>query len=89
MNYMRNILHPRQVVYNLAYNETNFGQYPLCDTRTGWSHCLKRYRKTDLNDYGVGIVLYYQFLKYLGIMMLIASILSIPSYLLFYHGPAF
>ena len=86
---MRNKRHPRQVVHNLAYNETRFDEYGLCDTRIGCSHCMKAYRKTDLNEYGVGIVLYYQFLKYLGIMMLIASILSIPSCLLFYHGPAF
>jgi type IV secretory pathway VirB6-like protein len=43
-------------------------------------------RKTDLNEYGVGLVLYFQFLKYVGIMMLILTLLSVPNMLVFYYS---
>jgi hypothetical protein len=82
--YMRNIRHPRHVVYE--NQTTNFVHHPLCTTKTGWSHCKRENRKTDFKEYGVGIVLYYQFLKYLQIMMFLFTIMNIPNYLLFFHG---
>jgi hypothetical protein len=81
---MRNIRHPRHVTYE--DQTTSFEHHPLCGTKTGWSHWNREGRKTDLKEYGVGIVLYYQFLKYLQIMMLLFTIMNIPTLWLFYHG---
>jgi len=86
MNYMRHINHPREVDYDIQTDKTTFKQHSLCKASVGCSHCSKRRRQTDFKEYGTGIVLYYQLLKYLGIMMFLFTILSIPNYLLFYHG---
>ena len=86
MIYMRNINHPRQMEFDIANNKTSFGLHPLCGTRTGWSHCRKKTRASDLKEYGVGIVLYFQFIKYLGFMLFLFTLISIPNYLMFYYG---
>jgi len=88
MNYIRHFNHPREVSYDIENDKTSFKLHPICKTKVGCSHCNKRNRETDLKEYGVGIVLYFQFLKYLGIMMIIFSILSIPNYLCFYCASA-
>ena len=43
-------------------------------------------RKTDINDYGVGMVLYFQFMKYIGVIMLICSIIALPSIMINYYS---
>lgn len=63
-----------------------FGHHNVIGTHTGWAHCQKRMRASELKEYGVGIVLYFQFIKYLGCMLLLCTLISTPNYLLFYHG---
>ena len=60
---------------------------PICGTRTGCHDCCSRERrKSDLNEYGAGSVLYFQFLKYMGAMFLVMLVLSLPAILFYYYG---
>jgi hypothetical protein len=78
--------HPRVLRYDMKSDTSTYALHPLCGTKTGWSHCRRSRRQSDLNDYGVGLVLYFQFQKYLVVMMFLFTVLSIPTCLLFYHG---
>ena len=46
------------------------------------------FRKTDLAPYGVGIVLYFQFLKHLILCFFLMSLLSVPAYIFYFSGNA-
>ena len=51
------------------------------------SHCFKKsWRESEFKEQGVGLVFYFKFQKYLSIVFLCLSILSIPSYLLYSQG---
>ena len=83
---VRHQQHPRLLKYDIKSDTSAYTLHPLCGTKTGWSHCRRNRRQSDLNDYGVGLVLYFQFQKYLVVMMCLFTLLSIPTCLLFYHG---
>jgi hypothetical protein len=51
--------HPRRIVNG------NLEKYPIFGTRTGWHLPSKEWRHSDLKELGVGISLYFKFLKYL------------------------
>ena len=60
---------------------------PWCKTKTGYhGRCSRQSRRSDFDDYGVGSVLYFQFLKYMGCQFLIMAVLGIPAMLFFYYG---
>ena len=63
-----------------------YSEHPVCGTQTGISCCGKASRKTDLANYGVGIALYFQFLKYIAWLLFVTSLLSLPAYIFFYSG---
>ena len=84
--YGRDLLHPRVPVFDHTVDYQKYQKHSFCTSGTGWSHCKKSMRKTDFNVYGVGVVLYFQFLKYLMVIMFLLSVLSLPSMLIFYHG---
>ena len=86
MNYMRNKNHPRTEFPDIVNNKIIYGFHPVCGTKTGQLCCLRKWRETDLSEYGNGIVLYFQLLKFLGALMLWMTICSIPNMLMFYHG---
>ena len=60
---------------------------PCCATRTG-SHnpCKRANRRSDFDDFGVGSVLYFQFIKYMGCQFLVMAFLGIPAMMFFYYG---
>ena len=82
----RHLNHPRKLSVNKDTKKSTYTFFPLCGTKTGWSHCKRERRQSELKEYGVGLVLYFQFQKYLAIMMIVCCFLSIPSLTLFYHG---
>ena len=86
MCYIRNTRHPRALELDEDSHEQRVVLHSLCFSKLGWSHCNKNMRKTDYGVYGVGVVLYFQFLKYLCVMMFLFTILSVPSYLMFSNG---
>lgn len=49
------------------------------DVDTGYHFCCMTSYKTDLERMGVGISLYFRFLKYLGGFFFLFMVLSIPS----------
>ena len=59
-------------------------KYPLFGTSTGWHCCSKSTRKSDLRQLGVGITVYFKLLKFLMLLFLWFSFLSIPSYFFYY-----
>jgi hypothetical protein len=58
---------------------------PICFSSTGWHLCCLRFRKTDLKDMGVGVCLYFKWLKYITCLLTVVSIFSIPA-LTFFIG---
>ena len=60
---------------------------PVCGTKTGAHNCFSRQaRESDLSEYGVGIVVYFQFLKYMACVFLILGILSVPTMIFSFYG---
>ena len=79
--------HPRIQTPNPETKLDEYKSMPCCKTKTGWHGlCRQESRRSDFDDYGVGSVLYFQFLKYMGCQFLIMFILGIPSMLFFYYG---
>jgi len=58
-----------------------------CTVNTGYHCCGETTDRSDLEKYGVGIVLYFKFVKYLIFYFFIFTILSVPS--LYYSITAF
>lgn len=63
-----------------------YSRHSYCGTETGSACCSKQSRQTDLAQYGVGIALYFQFLKHIVWMFFIVSLMSVPAYVFFYSG---
>lgn len=86
MEYVTNKLHPRIVEKDLQSGVIKFKKYSFCKNRTGL-HCIcKKFRESDLVEYGEGIVLYFMFVKYLIFLFLIFSFLSIPAFYFYWSG---
>lgn len=59
----------------------------LLKSNLGSHNCTARAKRTsDLAEYGVGTVLYFQMLKYLAFMFWVMFMLSIPSIIFFTSG---
>lgn len=68
---------------------TNTGliqQYPLGKSRTGWHSTDKRWRRSDLEQLGIGVNLYFKMLKYFSLLFLLFFVLSIPSMVIYGSG---
>lgn len=81
----------RKVTYDLLplhilAGRNRFVKHPIVETKTGWHFCLKQYRESDFTTYGVGITLYFQFLKFLCGFFLLMTALSLPAYIFFFSG---
>ncbi len=61
-------------------------KHPIIDTKIGWHWFTKAARASDFTSYGVGITLYFQFLKFLAAMFLILTVVSGPAYIFFASG---
>ena len=79
--------HPRIHVVDPETGKETYKSMPCCRTKTGYhGFCSRKRRQSDFDDYGVGSVLYFQFLKYMGCQFLLLSVLGIPAMLFFYYG---
>ena len=63
-------------------------EFPLWETNTGKHSCSKDSRVSELSQFGPGIVLYFQFVKFLCVAALLLTLLSVPQFLIFYSGNA-
>ena len=70
-----------------AYTNTGLiQQYPLGKSGTGWHSTDKRWRRSDLEQLGIGVNLYFKMLKYFSLLFLLFFILSIPSMVIYGSG---
>lgn len=70
-----------------AYTSTGFiEQHPVWKTETGWHSTNKGWRRTQLEQLGIGVGLYFKMLKYFSVLFLVFFILSIPSMLIYGSG---
>eukprot|EP00347_Sterkiella_histriomuscorum_P007541 403348527 len=80
MKQVFNIRHPRRVKNGQRTS------YRLFCTRTGW-HCpSKSCRKSDIQELGVGLSVYFKMLKFFMLVFPWFAFLSIPAYFLYYTG---
>ena len=50
-----------------------------CGFTTGWHNGLTTTSESDMDKFGVGMVLYFRFVKYLGCFFFIFTLLSFPA----------
>ncbi|CDW73927.1 UNKNOWN [Stylonychia lemnae] len=80
MKYVIETRHPRRVRKGKRI------PYSWCGSNTGW-HCVcKSCKHSDLREMGVGVTVYFKMLKFLMILFLWFSFLSLPAYLFYYNG---
>ena len=80
-------LHPRIKVEDKETGEVTYRKMSVCKSNMGWHDCCSRNRrKSDFDEFGIGTVLYFQMLKYLGCMFLLMFLLSIPAICFFSYG---
>lgn len=74
---------------NHARNKKN-QRYTLseacCDAQTGYHCCCSTSKNTDFEKFGIGINLYFKFLKYLIAFFFLFILLSIPAFYLSAEG---
>ena len=85
MKAMMDKMHPRQV-YTTVDGKQKRKQRPICRTRTGCFSCCHSLRRSDLAEYGEGIVNYFQLLKYMALLYFVAALISIPTMLFYSSG---
>ena len=73
--------HPRQ-----AKPDGTKVEHSCCRTRTGWHSSSKSWRHSDIRDMGVGISVYFKFLKFMMVLSIWFTLLSIPAYVLYVNG---
>ena len=56
----------------------------MCKTKTGFFSCKTEARRSDLEPYGPGIVVFFQFIKYLLLMYCVMTVLAIPIMIVYY-----
>lgn len=78
-------VHPRKSVVG-PDGDHDLVPFPCCKTKIGCFSCCYNLRTSDLSKDAPGIVLYFQFLKYMGAVFSILLVLGIPSMIFFYHG---
>ena len=79
-------LHVREE-YTTALNEKKLRPKSVFKTSTGHPDCFKKERrKSGLENYGVGTVVYFQMLKYLGLLFTMCFFLLIPTMIFFGEG---
>jgi len=66
--------------------DSKFRRFPVCGTRVGRHSLDPECRASDLSEFGVGLVLYFKFVKYLIAMFFVALLLSVPALILFGSG---
>ena len=66
-------VHPRNA------NGNPYDCIEMCEVESGCHFCFKTSNEqTDFDKFGVGISLYFRFIKYLSVIFLILGIISLP-----------
>lgn len=72
--------HPRHLV-NGRLQPHKYGE-----TKFGWHCACRSWRKSDIEYMGVGITAYFKLLKFMTILFLWFSILSVPAFMFYISG---
>ena len=64
----------------------NIAPQPVLTSRTGCHCSFKTWRRSDLDQLGLGVNLYFKMLKYLGFMFLLFFAVSLPTLAIFKSG---
>ena len=64
----------------------SYKKHSICGAKIGCYCCRKKDRESEFAHYGPGVVIYFQFLKYMMWVSLIMSLLAIPKFILYYSG---
>lgn len=98
MVYEKNLRHCRVIEENnretytedgrkVQVTESQYKPMSCCKLKTGWFCCCKNWRQSELGqELGLGMSIYFKQLKSMALMFLIFTLLSLPSFLLFYNG---
>lgn len=79
-------VHIREKIYEEDGTVT-LRQRSICGTKTGFHDCCSRKRRTsDLEEFGVGTVLYFQMIKFMGMIFTLMLIMSLPAMLFYASG---
>jgi len=58
----------------------------FCDIDTGYHWCCGTSLDGDLNKYGIGVALYFKFVKYLAVFFSIFLVFTIPTLVLTFQS---
>ena len=62
-------------------------KFPVCRTKTGYFKCRATTSDSEIADeLGLGLTIFFKQLKWLSFFLIVCTILSIPSYILFWSG---
>ena len=53
---------------------------------TGAFCCMSKFRKSDFTEYGSGVVIYFQLIKFWTIIMFFLTLMSTPAFIFYYSG---
>jgi len=82
----RNRNHPRKTIIHPENGEIEYRKMSVIFTKVGSYSCFKENRRSDLAQYGPGVVAYFQFLKFLILIFFIMSVLAAPSMTFYFSG---
>ena len=80
-----NAKHPRKIK-QVENEKFVTSLLPICGTNTGSLSCSKSHRQSELMQYGPGVVVYFQTLKYIGWMFFWMTFLSLPAMAFYVSG---
>ena len=78
--------HPREDFIDLESGLRKKKRRRIRKTRTGYFACCQSWRKSDMYDYGEGMTIYFQFIKYMCCLYFLMALMSIPAMLFFRSG---
>ena len=71
---------------NIKAGKSKFVKHPVFETKTGMHWFNKASRHSEFTTYGVGMTLYFQFLKFLAVMFFILALINVPAFIFFSGG---
>jgi pilus assembly protein TadC len=66
--------------------DLKFKRHKICGSKTGNNCCMAKFRKSDFTQYGPGVVIYFQFIKYWATIMFLLTLFSLPAFIFYYSG---
>ena len=86
VDYELDRIHPRRTVVEADDDghvlSTRREPFSVCGTNTG-SHCPCCHRGSDLGSLGLGMQLYFKFMKHVALVFFIMALISLPTLLVY------